>query len=221
MVSAMSDKSTTFPIESVTATIVPTHLYDYTLDLSLSTSCIVHIKDADIGRPGSPIGLIPMQIIPEFRLTMKAIQAEYDLSQKDAYATLIVFGLSIFQHRYSPDLKRYKEKRLAEFFSGTKKDELVEKFGTCSHFFEKSKNGRGGRKQVNLLGDREDVMAPIGDNAEFFNLSVSDMAHVILSHALVRWDKLPADFKGYFEKVNDEFETHAKNFYAVHDEQKA
>ena len=146
---------------------------------------------------------------------MKVLQEEYNLNQKDCYATITEYGLSIFQNKYNPDLKRVKTSRTADFYTGTKKDELIEKFGTCEHFFDKQQNGKGGRKEVKLFGDKNRFIAAIGDNAEFFNLSASDMAQIVISHALVQWDKLPADFKVFFEGINQEFKNHVSNFYCI------
>lgn len=204
-----------FDWKSVEVSTVPARLYDYDLELLMDKDHIIHIAEFDVRKPDSIIGAKTIYVIPELRIAMKAIQDTYKLNQRDTYATMIVYGLSSFEHTYNPDLKRVRANRNTDFFSGTKMGELVERFGYCEHFFKKTDSGKGNRKEVKLFGDSHRVLAAIGENAEFFNLSMSDISQVILSHAIVRWDKLPPDFKKFFEEINKQFETHAKGFYVV------
>lgn len=213
----MTDKplETLYPLDTEVS-IIPANWYDRDIvDILKSRDMIIHIPDGEIGKPGSDIGKISVQVVPEFRLTMKEIQTRYGLNQKDCYATMAVFGLSLIEHLFHPDLKRIRKSRRDDFFSGRKMQELVETFGTCEHFFEKQPNGRGGRKEVKLYGNKRHLIAAIGDNAEFFNLSSSDMAHIVLSHAIAQWALLPEDFRNYFQKVNARFADHARKFYSI------
>lgn len=73
----------------------------------------------------------------------------------------------------------------------------------------------GGRKQLNVYGDKHRVLAPIIQNSEYFNLSRSDMVHVLLSHALVLWNRLPQDYREEYESINRDFELHTRSFYNV------
>lgn len=198
---------TEYPYDKDQMPIVLPHRYDE--GLNLDKSRVVHIPENQIGE-GLPYGRVPVQVIPELRLTMHEIQNEFKItSQRDLYSTFIVDGLSIFQHRYHPDLRRVKSFRRTDFFSGTKMAELVDTFGTCEHFFERVK---GGKKEVKVVGHRNHTIAAISDNAEFFNLSSSDMTQVIIIHYVVLWDKLPADFRKFFEDVISKFEKHAREF---------
>lgn len=205
-----------FDVSTEQYSTVPGRLYDYDMSLLLDKEHVLHISEAEVRRQDSRIGKTRLHIIPQLRIGMIAVQAAYKLNQRDTYATMAVYGLSAFEHAYNRELMRVKDNRTADFFSGNKMEDLVKRFGYCEHFFEKQSSGQGSRKEVNLFGDSQKVLAAIGEYAEFFNMSTSDMAQVILCHAIVRWDKLPGDFKTFFEDIIKRFDAHAKNFYNIY-----
>jgi hypothetical protein len=190
--------------------VVPSGFYN--VDFDAAMAACVHIKDSDIGRPGSQIGKISMQMIPNLRIAVKEIQNKYGYNQKDTYATIAIYGLSNLQHKYNPELKRLKDLRSKEFYSGNKMLDLNSKYGVCQHFFQKRKDGTGSRKEIKLYGDKKSLIAAISDNADYFNLSNSDMAQVILIHAIVNWKDMPHDYLDFFSEVCMTFDKHAKEF---------
>ena len=48
----------------------------------------------------------------------------------------------------------------------------------------------GGRKDWNVYGDKNGIIAPIGEYADYFNLSGSDMLQVMDSEEMLRKIKL-------------------------------
>jgi hypothetical protein len=152
---------------------------------------------------------IRVHVTPELRITVKEMMKKFHCTnQRDFLATLTPYALSKFQGEYNPGLKALKHSRTDGFFNGNFR-QVVNKYGTCHHFFERIP---GGRKDWNIYAEKETVISPISDNADYFNLSVSDMVQVMICGIVVDWEDLPEDARKYFEGINAEFAEYAKNF---------
>lgn len=195
-----------FPINEIQSVTVPARLYDYSLDLAMLNG-LVRIRDVDLVKP-TDFGRIDISCTPEIRITIKEIVRKYDANQRDCVATLGKFGLSVFQHIYNPGLATLKNNRTRCFFGG-KFEQTVKLYGRCEHFFERE---AGGRKRMDLYGYKDSIIAPISDNAEFYNLSASDMAQLIICHGIEKWDDLPEDAAKYFDGIINRFAEYAKKF---------
>jgi len=196
----------TFDVSKLDVEIVPARLYDFDLDMAMADAP-VRIREKDLIRP-SRFGYIDMSTVPEIRITIKEIKREYGNNQRDTLASLGKLSFSLFQHEFSGNLKELRGNRTRGFFGGKFK-ETVKLYGRCAHFFE---NEVGGRKRMVLYGDRCDLTSPIEDSAEYFNLSTSDMAQIILCFGILTWHKLPADAKEYFEGIVFAFKEYSKDF---------
>jgi len=189
--------------------IIQLHHYDEPLDMVID-GVFVHITNEDIDHHA--VIKISLQVTPEIRITIKEMMKFFGCNnQRDFLATITPYALQSFQHTYNPNLKILKGSRTEGFFNGNFK-QVVEKYGRCHQYFERVP---GGRKEWNVYGDRERTIAPIGEYADYFNLSTSDMVQIMYCHIIVRWKELPSDALAYFEKVNTDFSKYATAFTSV------
>ena len=198
------------PLKDLESVGVPNKKYFISFEATLASA--THITGFEIRKPDSTYGKIPMQIVPDFRITMKAVQEKFGINQRDAYSALAELGLSILEHQFNGELRRVVKSRKQDFYSGTKRLELKRYFGATSQFFPRESEGEA-RKQVMMYGNAERIIAPITEFGEFFAISSSDMAHIVLSLALVRWEEIPTDYKMFFSDINDRFDRHTRLFY--------
>jgi len=183
----------------------PARLYDYDFEMGMTTGRVT-ITEQELVKP-SYTGRIDLSVVPEIRIAVKEIVRKYDMNQRDGVATLAKFSLSVFQHKYGQDFKTLKNNRTQGFFGG-KFAETVRLYGKCVHFFDREP---GGRKRMDIFGNKHNVLAPIGNLAEYFNLSASDMAQVILCHGIELWGELPEDAT-YYANVVQRFKEHSEKF---------
>jgi len=185
--------------------IVPPKLYDYTLEM-IFDGAIICISDTDICKP-SKYSRMDVSFTPEFIITLEEMRLYYQISHKRTfYGALAPFSLSVFQHQYNPDLKELKKERTNGFYDG-RFETVVKRYSRHQTFFEK---GNRGRRDV--YGITNEVVAPIGENASYFNLSISDMVQIMFSGIIVKWKELPKEAVPYFELVNKRFLDYSKLF---------
>lgn len=187
--------------------VLPTNLYEYDLKTILSKK-IEHISNQDI-KDGIAKPL-PVQIVPAYRLTIGELMKEFKISKKILLASIAPYGLSLLQHDYNPHLKQLKDIRSSMY--KTKFHEAVRIWGTDFKLFA---NVPGGRKQMNIYGNPDSLISVIYDNAEFFNLSGSDMGHVILSKVFLKWENLPEDARQYYHDDIQRFEENADSLLSI------
>ena len=187
---------------------VPPRLYEYDFDMLLGGT-IVYIKDRDLVKP-SLYSRIDVSFTPEFMVVLEEMAKFYGITHKRSfYGALAPYALSVFEHEYHTDLQTLKDARTNGFFGGQFK-EVVEKYAQKHHFFDEVR-GRG-RSRRDVYGLTNQVIAPVGENAQYFNLSSSDMMMVMLAGVLVRWCVLPEDGRVYFEDVNKQFKDFSTRF---------
>lgn len=179
------------------------HLYDRELEDVMRYRVI--ITNSDIH--DRIVCAIPIQMCPSIRLTIIEMVDYYKISQRDLIATLGKYGNSIFRHEYNLDLKKLKNRR-TELFNNDF-DAAVRKWGYTTQLYGRVK---GGRKQVNLFGNRNEMIAPINEMADYFNISSSDMAQVVIVRAILKWPELPTGAKMTLEKFFNTFDRHAHRF---------
>lgn len=193
---------------------VPGKVYEFTLGQALSLPVVVprNVKmDPDWGRT-------EINMLLEISDIISALMSDNNLtSRQSVIATLGEYGRSLFQHKYNPTLKDLKRLKNEIFYSGQGRRVLNGLYGNTKHLacFPKMENGVR-RKRTNLYGLKDaGLNASIGENSDFFNTSDSDMAQIMICHALLQWEHLPPDYKEFCNNVVNEFDEHSKKYLAA------
>lgn len=183
----------------MSARVFPSHKYDWNFSDVIDNT--VHVSNQDILNLRAKA--LPLQIMPGYRLCVIEISRRYNVSIKNLLSTLMPFGLSIVQHDYYEKIEALKAARTRIFGSDFKLAARL--WGTNFRMFE---NLPGTRKQMNCYGDPERLLAPLFESAEILNLSGSELAHVMLGKAFLKWEHLPTGARPMFENDIATFERH-------------
>lgn len=202
------------PLEEFDTPCVPSNLYGHSLD-DIIEFAFVKITEKDLVAP-SKYGKTTVYLSPELNVIFTEMKKAFKIiNQRNFFATVYPYGLSIFQHEFNPQLKIIKNNR-TQMFYGDKYEIVVELYGSGHHLFEKLPKGSL-RKEKNIFGNRDEVIAPVNENAEFFNVSNSDLSQVILCGVALKWDKLPDKPKKFCSNMIDGFRSHARRYLDMND----
>ena len=202
------------PLEEFDTPCVPSNLYSYSLEEVFEFS-FVRITEKNLVAP-SMYAKVRVYLVPELRIVLTEMQKAFKIfNQRQFYATVYPYGLSIFQHDFNTQLNTIKNIRTQMFFGG-KYDTLVDLYGSRHHLFEKLPKGDL-RKEINIHGLRHAVIAPANENAEFFNVSTSDISLLFLCEVILKWDKAPEKPKRFCKSMIEEFRTDARRYLDMND----
>jgi hypothetical protein len=189
--------------------VVTVDMWNYPLE-DIMITCRVSVPSRDTQQRRENFSRLHLKIITDVRAIEGVMMEAFDINKTDFYGTLLPYALSLFQHEYHVDLTAAKNRRAAKVLAG-EREELNAELENDFEFFERMRTGKR-RVERSMYADPA-VVAAIGDNAEYFNLSKTDMTQIMLAMAFVRWKAIHQEYKDYFEnEVIKRFDRYTRGY---------
>jgi hypothetical protein len=171
---------------------------------------IVHNSDVTSGK----CAFTQIRLDPEVNYLIRELKKFYGFdSWKTFLSTLASGAWREFQHKYNDDLKLLSKESTELFFNDFKRG--AEKYSRFFHLFEKmpaqtkkSDDERIVRARKKVFADLNNVIAPIGEAAEYFNMSGSDLIQLSMLMLISTWKDLPVEPKALIDEKVKAFDVH-------------
>ena len=200
----MMSKDTQIKVSDLPSVMATTfYLYDMTIVDVLSARRYEVVTNRKIDdRSLKPISLYAPS---HYNFQVTEMVKEFDVSKRNVLAALVTLGLAIMQHRHNPTSKKMSEIRTRIY--RTNFPLAVELFGHTENIFVFEE---GRRRHNNAYVDGDTIAAPLGEMAEYFCMSGSELAAIACAQAILTWESLPESAVPVFRHDVELFENHVK-----------
>lgn len=175
----------TFPYREDATENLPYHIFEMTPQEFCNSRHRVNISQQ--ANDKGDVKTLQPQLLKVYVETYLAMAKDMKISKSKTLANSLKHGFCYWQHITHDDFKRTVNARQNLYFNNPEKLKKIFRF---DHLFPQQDVGEA-KKPVNVYAETTTTHAPIIEQIEYLNISMSEFVAVMLGISFMRWPKLP------------------------------